>query len=162
MISKKQKANGTTKKRWDWDWIFWWKINQTELQDQVSQYHALGWSRSFRKLSVLCMAVSIVITVLMIFFGASAPSAYLDVAIMAVLAPFIYFGYRAAMVAAMVLWTFEKFAFFLPGFGGNLPNGGNLFTQIVWWCFYMHAFYFSFRVEQTRRKTSLAVPESTS
>ena len=137
-------------------WLFWWLIDPDELQDQVAKYQTLGWLDSSRKLSVLFLLFSTGVTVIFGGLGAFAAAAYVEAAIMGLFAAFIYRGHRWAMIGAMVLWTFEK------AFGALAMLATNPFLiifQFFWWCFYMHAFYLAFRVEQARKNslvTSLA------
>ncbi len=149
-----------TKPKAKWQWVLWWRIDEDDLHDQVTKYDTLGWFEAARKLSVLCLLLSIVITAITTFFGAITADSYFDSALMAVLAAFIYRGHRWAMIAAMVLWTAEKI---LTGFTGigtfKPPNGGALVVSLLWWAAYMHAFYLAFRVEQERRKQAAAPTE---
>jgi hypothetical protein len=130
-----------------WNWLLWWRIDENDLAYQVAQYGELTFWESMRCISVAFLVISIVITVAFIAFGAPGfdVSAYFDVALFALLALFIYFGHRWAMVVAMVVWTLEKVLLIVtePAF---------IVAQILWWAAYMHAFYFAFRVEQRRHR----------
>lgn len=130
------------------DWLLWWRIDEDQLDRQVREYRTLRFWQSMRGISALCLLFSAVVTLLLVQFGAGQidASAYVDVGLMAGCAVFIFFGHRWAMIAAMLLWTLEK------GFGLVSSGGGGLFLQIIWWAAYMHAFFFAFRVEQTRRR----------
>ena len=141
-----------------WNWLLWWRIDEAELEKQVSQYSSLKFVHSIRGISVLCLAFSIAITVAFVAFGALGldASAYVDAGIMAALALFIYLGHRWAMLVAMAFWTLEKVLLVAGGVGTAQPNGGLVVGQIIWWCTYMHAFYFAFRVEQKRRELAKA------
>jgi hypothetical protein len=147
-------TSGTPKKR-RWAWLLWWEIDQLELEKQVTQYDILSPVRSIRGQSVGCLIFSILITGSFVYFGVFDQSAYFDMSVMAVLAVFIYLGHRWALIAAMLLWTIEK----LIGLTNGVTQGSNLLMQVIWWCMYMHAFYFAFRVEQERKKrNAMAVP----
>lgn len=137
----------TSRKRY-WSWLLWWEVDPSELDAQVANYERLSILKSARGQSALCFVFSVILTALLASVGILAPNAYVDMVLMAALAVFIYFGHRWAMIAGMILWTAEKGLMFAFGLH-SLARGG--ITQIIWWCVYMHAFYFAFRVEQARR-----------
>ena len=127
-------------------------LNGQELDRQARDHKTLSFWKSARAGAVLCLVISMAITVAMIFFrfGGTDASAFVDVAIFAVLAIFIGFGRRWAMIGAMIVWTLEKT---FTGIGMmQSGSSGAAFSQVIWLCFYMHAYYFAFRVEQRRRK----------
>jgi hypothetical protein len=70
---------------------------------------------------------------------------------MGVLSLFINLGHRWAMIGAMVLWTLEKTFVVLVGLGPAHRGAPLVVGQLIWWCIYMHAFYFALRIEQQRR-----------
>ena len=133
------------------NWLLWWKIDPAELQQQVGEYYAHRWTRA-RHVAAYCLLFSAAVTTLFINVGSMDSNAYLDAAIALFLAACVFRGQRWAMVAAMLLWTFEK------GFGiidlteANPPKGGLVVTQLIWWATFMHAFWVAFRVEQERQK----------
>ncbi len=133
-----------------WSWLLWWQIDPTELDQQVDQYGSLSLFKSMRGISVCCLLFSLALTALLIATGVADRWALVDLVIFAVLAVFIYFGHRWAMAVAMTLWTVEKLVSIADGLGGGNP--GTLVGQVLWWCIFMHAFYFAFRVEQERRR----------
>ncbi len=142
-----------TKPKTKWQWVLWWRVDEDDLDDQVIRYDTLGWFEAARKLSVVCLLFSIAVTIVFALFGAITADSYVDIALMVVLAAFIYRGHRWAMIAAMVLWTVEKILIGTTGIGTlKPPNGGALVVSLFWWAAYMHAFYLAFRVEQERRK----------
>jgi hypothetical protein len=132
-------------------WFFWWKIDADELEEQVIGYRTLGPLKSARGISVICLLISIVITLVFVALKMTPISGIGDALLMAVLSVFIYFGHRWALIVAMLLWTVEKLLVLIGGFSGATPNGGLAVVQVIWWCVYMHAFYLAFRVEQRRR-----------
>jgi hypothetical protein len=139
------------KKKFGWDWIFWWRIDPAEPDIQVEQYETLRFWKAARKLSVACLAFSVCTVIAFIYFKLSDSIAYWDAGVFAVLAAFIYFGHRWAMIAAMILWTIDKGLFIAQGFDSG-SAGSNPIMQIIWWAVFMHAFYLAFRVEQEKRK----------
>ena len=145
-------------KKSSWSWLLWWQIDPAGLNEQVEKYGSLTLFKSARGQSVLCLAFSAVLTAIVVV-TAVIPTfdsyVYLDAALFAILAAFIYFGHRWAMLAAMVLWTFEKgVAVVTPITIGGRSVAPIFLTQFIWWAVYMHAFYFAFRVEQEKRKRS--------
>jgi len=137
------------------NWLLWWQLDQNELRKQAAEYVTLKFWKSARAGAVLCLLISIGITSAAAYFGAMGvdASSFVDVGLMAFLATCIAFGHRWAMIVAMVYWTISKiFAIVSVVQSGS---GAVAITQIVWWAIYMHAFYFSFRVEQLRRKPML-------
>jgi hypothetical protein len=58
------------------------------------------------------------------------------------------------MIAAMVLWTADKAFSLIDVLHGPGSPAVRAVIQVVWWCVYMHAFYFAFRVEQERRNAA--------
>jgi hypothetical protein len=144
----------TPKKR-SWSWLLWWQVYQSELEEQVAKYETLSFFRSMRGVSVCCLLFSIAVTGAFAYFGVFDITALADAALFAVLALFIYLGHRWAMIAAMILWTFEKGIGVVSGFEGT--RSPNVVMHVVWWCIYMHAFYFSFRIEQERKRRAASL-----
>jgi hypothetical protein len=144
-------------------WLFWWNVDQAEIDRQVEGYKTLGLFKSARKLSVFFLGLSMIITALFVYLSqlATQPliqvdtSAFVDVSAMGFLALFIYLGHRWAMIGAMVLWTIEKVSVAMDAASNPHPNGGLVFVQVAWWAMYMHAFYLAFKVEQQRRRIAL-------
>jgi hypothetical protein len=139
-----------------WEWLLWWQIPPDELNRQVEEYDMLSIFQSMRGISVLLLLLAISTTLLFMAAGAGGvdPTALIDVALMAICALFIWLGHRWAMIAAMVLWTLEKFSIIADGLAGANPV--SIITQPLWWAVYLHAFYFAFRVEQECRKMPTA------
>lgn len=143
--SKETDSTSKQKKKSNYThWLFWWILDKEELEKQVRGYNSLGWSAS-RKVSTFALLFSMVITVLLIVFAQWDSSSLFDVAIMGVLAFFIYRGHRWAMVCAMILWSFEKIY-------SISTSPTSILVSVIWWAIYMHAFYEAFKVEQLRRK----------
>ena len=133
-------------------WLLWWLIDQAQLERQVAQYDSLRFFSSIRGQAVFCFLFVIALTAVLVSFGMTPPSALLDAGLMAVLAAFIYLGHRWAMIAAMVLWTADKAFSFVDLLHSPGNPAARAAIQVIWWCIYMHAFYFAFRVEQERGK----------
>ena len=149
-------AAATERKRRPWFWLLWWQIDPAELDRQVSQYHSLPFYQSMRGISVLCLALSALVTATLAFFRLANvdSTAYLDTATMVVLAVFIFLGHRWAMIGAMIVWTAEKIITLFDTLQLPEPSAALMASQLIWWAVYMHAFYFAFRIEQRRRASS--------
>lgn len=115
-------------------WLLWWLIDQAQLERQVVQYDALGFFTSIRGQAVLCLLLSIALTAVFVSLGIMPPSASLDAVVMAVLAAFIYFGHRWAMIAAMVLWTADKAFSLIDVLNGPGSPAVRAVIQVIWWC----------------------------
>jgi hypothetical protein len=129
------------------NWILWWRVSEEEVQTQVLGYDFLRVWESARGISTLLLLLAALVTSLVIFIGDSPPLEYIEVGICAVLAVLIFFGYRWAMLAAMVFWTIEKVLAPIITPGGI----GVLIFTALWWAAYMHIFYLAFRTELARR-----------
>lgn len=145
------KLSSTTKKTnrfINWT-LLWWCIDNSVLNKQVAQYETLKFYQSAKGISVICLLISIAATSLVIILKLADISALADILIFSLLAIFIYFGYKWAMVGAMIFWTFEK-SFHI--FDMIQQHHFNLIIPIIWWSIYMHAFYLAFKVEKLRAK----------
>lgn len=150
----------TTSKSKPWFWVLWWQIDPVELERQVSEYDSLPIYRSMRGISVLCLAFSAAVTTASAFYGIANidATAYFDAATMLLLAVFIFFGHRWAMIGAMIVWTAEKIISLSDTVTLMQSSGGLIVSQIIWWALYMHAFYFAFRIEQRRTAIMRSAP----
>jgi hypothetical protein len=142
-------AKKPTRKAGSYNWLLWWVIGADELRDQVANYRTYKIYQSARGLSLLLFILSAILTTLITEFLTHVRLSYLDAALFLILGAFIYFGHRWAMIAGMVLWTFEKVFQILSGVhSGHIPN---LFGIVIFWTIYMHAMFLAFRTEQARR-----------
>ena len=150
----------TTSKSKPWVWVLWWQIDPVELERQVSEYDSLPIYRSMRGISVLCLAFSAAVTTASAFYGIANidATAYFDAATMLLLAVFIFFGHRWAMIGAMIVWTAEKIISLSDTVTLMQSSGGLIVSQLIWWALYMHAFYFAFRIEQRRTAIMRSAP----
>lgn len=127
------------------------KISQETLKKQIEGYDSLGIFHSARKISSLLLLLSATITILLIVFLGVDVTAYLDVAILIILAIFVYNGYKWAIVAAMILWTYEKgYQIFETLY--NSGSGTNVIVPIIWWIVFMREFWLAYRVEVERKR----------
>ena len=151
MADKKKQRSG--------HWLLWWIVDKAELASQVAGYRSRGLFKTARGVACFCLLLSVAITVGFVALKITPVSSALDAGVSLVLAAFIYFGHRWAMLAAMAWWTLEKVVGIVGVFQGPALGGVQAFTQVIWWCIYMHAFWLAFRVEQARRRPS-ATPVS--
>lgn len=127
------------------------KVNQDTLKKQIDGYDSLGMFSSARKISSLLLLLSATITILMIVFLGVDASAYLDVIILIILAIFVYMGQKWAIIAAMIIWTFEKTYQIVESLSST-KSGVSIIVPIIWWFFYMREFWLAYKVEVERKK----------
>lgn len=139
-----EKQTGKSNKRYG-HWLFWWVLDENELQDQVDNYNNQKWYGSYRSIAALLLIFSAVLTIIMVSVGWVTQDSTIDVIAFLILALFIFRGHKWAMISAMLLWTFEKIYLIYIGSGAPI-------VQIIWWTIYMHAFFGAFKVELLRRK----------
>ncbi len=146
-INPDKNVNAKSKKKkpsLNYNGLFWWKLNDAEVKNQVDNYNLLKITQSYRGISALLLLVSVILTFLFIGLGAMQISAGADAVVALVLAYFVYKGHSWAMISAMVYWSFEK--------GYQLSqNPSSSLGIIIWWTLYMGAFWGAFKVERLRR-----------
>lgn len=130
--------------------VWTWGIDDEELENQVENYNNLKISESYRGISVLIVAVLLGFSLLLGFFGvyASVEEILYGLIIYIPILFFVYKGHRWAIVALMILWTFEK-GYQLIEVGGIMP--------LIWWAIIIPYFYKALRVENERRKLAPAL-----
>jgi hypothetical protein len=126
--------------------IFSWKISEEEMKTQVENYNNLKITQSYRGISALLILGSMVLTVLLAKFGVISYDAIYSSIIYLPIAFFIWKGHRWAMIAMMILWTFEK-GYQLYASGGTSP-----IVPIIWWAIFMGYFVNAFKIELARKK----------
>ncbi len=128
--------------------IFSWKVSEEDMKTQVDNYKNLKVTESYRGISALLILGSMVLTVLLAKFGVISYDAVYSSIIYVPLAYFIYKGHRWALIAIMILWTFEK--------GYQLYTGGtSVIVPIIWWSIFMNYFFNALKVELARKKLAL-------
>jgi hypothetical protein len=152
------------KKRSSWAWLLWWRIDPSDLDEQVTHYKSLSFYKSARGQSAICLLLSVVLTVVLEAMSKSVnQSAFVDAAVFLILALFVFLGHRWALMTAMVAWTLEKGFYIFAAIGAaqtaatqNSGLGTGIVIQLFWWCIYMHVFYLAFRVEREKRRRAAA------
>jgi len=122
-----------------------WKIDETDLKNQVENYDTLKITKSYRGISVLIISALLGFSVLLSLFGLySDPTAMLwGIVIYLPIIFFVYKGYRWAIILLISLWTFEK-GYQLIEIGGIMP--------FIWWLIVIPYFWKALRVENERKK----------
>ena len=136
------------RKKMNFNWFFWWRINPEELQRQISEYKTLKIYQSARGLSFLYLIFAALVTGIFILLSVLDQTAFIDIVLFLVIGLFVFRGHRWAIIMAMVVWTFEKCMFLIASIEASNPS----LIQIVWWTIYMQAFYLAFKVERARQK----------
>ncbi len=154
-MEQKDQTQPKPKKNNFFNWFLWWQIDQEEVEKQVSEYNTLKITQSARGKSTLFLLFSVVVNCIFIYLKILDVYAFIDAFLFLFLAFFIYKGHKWAMIGAMALWTFEK-VFILVG---NISNGSTIFSSVLWWALYMHAFYLAFNVEKLRSKNVKSLAE---
>jgi len=131
------------------NWIFWWMVDPTELQEQLEHYDTLKINRSARGICLLLFVGSAILTVALTELINHDRLAYIDATCFLALGVFIFFRQRWAMLLGMALWTLEKVTqLVLMVQSGHYANPIGI---VIFWSIFMHAMYLAFRVEQARR-----------
>lgn len=144
-----------------WNWLLWWRVDPKKLDEQVIRYKELHYIESARGHAAGAILFIIVMMIVLVYLASisaipsyvSADSGLLDIVLWVVLVIFVYRGHQWAIVAAMILWTFEKlFGSLMIVTASHVPSG--IIVNVIWWAAFMHIFYFSFRVERERKRRS--------
>lgn len=149
MDEKNQKKGKSFFSGLEWlAWLVWWKLDNTELEKQISQYHTLGIAKSWRGISALLITGTTFLTIFVSAIGlipgidsTGRSLVYLPVSF------FVYRGKKWAILLMMALWTLEKIISVI-----NVSGTYQLFIVFVWWVLLMRFLYGAFVVENTRKK----------
>lgn len=131
--------------------IFSWKISEEEMKTQVENYDHLKITQSYRGISALLILGSMILTVILAKFDVVSYDAVYGAIIYLPLAFFIWKGHKWAMIAMMVLWTFEKGYQVYATAGESSP-----IIAIIWWAIFMGYFVNAFKIELARKKVVTA------
>lgn len=126
-------------------WFLWWRIDETELEEQLTKYDSFPPYKSARGLGAILLALSAIVTLGVAIYAEEYWS-LVDVFVLLSLAFFVILGYRWAMMGAMIVWSFEKlFGIVLPLLDGS--EFSNPVIQVIWWTTYMHVLYLAWKTE---------------
>lgn len=161
MDEKNQKKGKSFFSGLEWlTWFIWWKLDNTELGKQVDQYHSLGITKSWRKISALLIAGSILSTIII---SATGLVSWVDstgrVLIYLPIAFFVYRGNKWGILLMMIFWTLEKVISATYIFSSNTIGTGLIIT-LFWWSLLMKFFYGAFVVENTRKRFDPSINSS--
>lgn len=132
--------------------IFSWKISDEDLKKQVENYKNLKITESYRGISALLILGSMILTVILAKLNVIDYDAVYGSIIYLPVAFFIYKGHRWAIIAMMILWTFEKGYQLYASAGQTSP-----IVPIIWWSIFMFYFYNALKVEFARRKLATSI-----
>lgn len=125
------------------NWLLWWRIAPEAMRVQLDRYRDLGIHESARGISFLCLIFAALLAMAWSQWGGAGPEGLRDALILIFLGVAIYFGHRWASLAAMLFWSLESALVAFTQVGS--------IVSLLWWCVYMHAFWWAFRVEGRRR-----------
>ena len=128
-----------------------WSFTDQQLQNQVANYNNLPLNQSARGVATLLILFAIGLTLVLNLFNIVDNADLIGSLIIYLpLAFFIYKGHRWAMIGAMVMWTIDK-AYQMYTMTQSSTHGSPVLI-ILWWLWFMSAFYKAYQVEQERRK----------
>lgn len=139
-----------------------WKLDEFDLKKQVDGYQTLKISESYRGISVLIVLVLLGLSFVLSFFGLYSNPTTVFYGIMVYLPVlfFVYKGHRWAIIALMIMWTYEK------GYEiyQVVQNGGSgVIMPIIWYLIFMPYFWKALQIENEKRKDAsiLSPPKDT-
>lgn len=134
------------KSAWSWD------TDEAELKNQIENYQNLKIVESYRGISILIISALLGFSLLLSFFGVYADpiTVFYGLIIYIPILFFVYKGHRWAIIALMILWTFEK------GYQIYETSGKSGIMPIIWWLIVMTYFWKALKVENERRKLAPA------
>lgn len=135
--------------------VWSWGVDKTELEKQVENYQTLKITESYRGIAVLVISALLGLSLLLSLFGVYAdPSTmFYGLIIYVPILFFVYKGHRWAIIALMILWTFEKgYQIYETGVdSGVMP--------IIGWLIVILYFWKALKVENERRKLAPALKD---
>ena len=140
-IEKKKKSSSFLR------WFLWWQLDPAELDKQITGYQSLKITQSARGQSLLFLIFSASVTTIFILFSNWGGASFVEVIVSLLLGYFIYRGHQWAMIGAMIFWSLEKL---YQSYEGLFSGSSSWVVHVIWWAFYMHAFYLAFNVERLR------------
>jgi hypothetical protein len=142
--------------------IFSWKVSGEELKYQVENYDKLTITESYRGIAAIIISALIGLSVLLYYIlGFYSPDigVAIELLIYLVGAILIYKkGYRWAIIGVMILWTMDKAAQMYDVVSSGQSVGW--LGIIIWWFILMPYLYKALKVENARRKKSVATRQA--
>lgn len=130
--------------------IWSWKIDKTDLENQVDNYDTLKFNDTYRG---TCIIQFIIIWIMNFVLNSNfmEPIVMIDGLLMIYLTVlfFVNKGHLWAIVLIMALWTLEK-GYLLYTLNQHYHGKGA--SQVFWWLIIMRYFWKTFRVEVERRR----------
>lgn len=135
---------GQAKKQNFFSKILFWKLDEGELQIQVSQYDTLKATKSWHKFASILTVAVIILTIAGSLVGLlSITSAVIAGIIYAPFAYLIWKGKKLAMATMMILWTLEKV-------GSVIDRPASVVIVLIWWDYFMRYYWGAYQVEKRR------------
>lgn len=129
-----------------------WGLSKEELREEVEKYDTLPLGKSSRKTAAAVWGFFVVLGLIVAFFFRPSIDTRLDIAIGLIFIPFIYKGFRLALILAAVFWVFEKSYNVWLAISGERINFLSLFFIFVSTVIVLKTLYAAFVVEQERKK----------
>ena len=117
---------------------------EEELRNQVENYNSLNITKSARGLAAIVIGIFSAITIGLYYLDVVPAENLFSLVLYLLLAIFIYKGHRWAIIAVMVMWTFDK------GYQLYIGQGG--IGLFFWWLQLMSPLASALGVENARRK----------
>jgi hypothetical protein len=131
-----------------WSLIFWWKLDQTVIRNQVEKYFTLNIFSSFKGIATVLLIGTIVVSGLFSLFGLYSYDDLVIVAILhSILAFLIFKGKRWSMILMMIVWTIEKMLSVYISWQNVSNTSLLLFENIFWWAIFMKYLYGAYVIE---------------
>ena len=135
---------------------FSWKLSGEQLKYEVENYDDLSFWKTTRGAAVALLLLSALITIVSVGLGWFPALVLFDVLLILILSFFIYRGSRAAIVLAMIYWTFTQaikvFDLFLLE---EVELATDLLLILFWWILIIKPLWNSYKIEKERRRVEV-------
>ena len=135
---------------------FSWKLSDEQLKYEVENYDDLSFWKTTRGAAVALLLLSALITIVSVGLGWFPALVLFDVLLILILSFFIYRGSRAAIVLAMIYWTFTQaikvFDLFLLE---EVELATDLLLILFWWILIIKPLWNSYKIEKERRRVEV-------
>ncbi|MCL4354242.1 hypothetical protein M1349_02095 [Patescibacteria group bacterium] len=129
--------------------FMWWKIDQGDIENEVQNYSKSN-RFSFRKIAGYLILVSLLFTVIFVFFGGIPSTNLIYIVIYLPLAILVMRGSKFFILLAMVLITLDRFASILILGDYSVSAIG---LRLLWWALQMRFLYAAYKVERLKKHT---------